>query len=94
MEKAAAKQLESLRGEGLLNASHGMLEQLIMDLARAVGHSAAAGRGSALAMASKELREAMFLLPVQAGPADPWTAFQDDLAKAGASGNVSRETFR
>lgn len=63
MERAARLQIASLRDRGMLTADHAIVVQLVLDLARAIGLSAGKGRASALAMAAKELREAVALLP-------------------------------
>lgn len=63
MEKAAHKLLKKLRDDGLLNDEHVLIEATIIDLSRAVGMSAQSGKAAGMAMAAKELREFMALLP-------------------------------
>lgn len=63
LEQAARIQLQKLADDGLLNDNHAIAVQLVLDLARAIGVSATRGRASAMALASKELREALALLP-------------------------------
>lgn len=63
LEKAARALLEQLREKGLIQAEHVLLEQIILDLSRAVGISAQSGKAAGMAMAAKELREYLALLP-------------------------------
>lgn len=70
-ELAAAKTLGHLNDAGVLRPEHALHVQLILDLARAVGLGVATGKASAVAMAAKQLTEAMALLPeLPAAPAD------------------------
>lgn len=62
-EVAAQSILDRLRNEGQLKAEHALIAQLVLDLARAVGISADKGRASGVALAARELREAIALLP-------------------------------
>jgi hypothetical protein len=77
MELAAAKLLEQLRADGLLKAEHVLAEALILELCRAIGGSGAKGRASAVALASRELREALALLPKTG--ADAYKELVDDV---------------
>lgn len=63
MEAAARRQLAQLRADGKLTDQHIIVEQLVLDLARAIGESAAKGRAAGVALAARELREALELLP-------------------------------
>lgn len=63
LEQAARLQIQQLRDRNLLTADHAIAVQLVLDLSRAIGVSATRGRASAMALASKELREALALLP-------------------------------
>lgn len=82
MEKAVERQIEWLTGQGKLDESHTIVVALIRELADVIGKSAGRGRGSSVALASKELREALLLLPVVDGEADPWTELQNDIQAA------------
>lgn len=63
MLKAAKSYLAELTREGLLDGSHILSCQLVLSLAEAIGKAAGKGQASAMSFASKELREAMALLP-------------------------------
>lgn len=63
LERAAHEQIQHLRDAGLLTSDHAIAVQLVLDLSRAIGISARNGRASAMALAAKELREALALLP-------------------------------
>lgn len=63
MEKAAHRVLDKLADDGLLTSEHDLIKQTIVDLSRAVGISAQNGKAAGMAMAAKELREFMALLP-------------------------------
>jgi hypothetical protein len=63
MEKAAHRIIGKLRAEGLLHDEHDLIAQTIVELSRAVGISAQSGKAAGMAMAAKELREFMTLLP-------------------------------
>jgi hypothetical protein len=81
MEKAAASQLDHLRGAGLLGPHTAMLEQLILDLARVIGLAAVKGRSAGMAMAARELREAIEQLPK--GQVDSeWERIAREIAEA------------
>lgn len=63
LERAAEKLVKKLADEEKLNDSHVLTVQLILDLARVCGLSADKGRASAVALASRELREVLAGLP-------------------------------
>jgi hypothetical protein len=63
MEQAAGTLIKKLRDDGRLTDEHVLVCQLILDLSRAVGMSARAGKAAGMAMAARELREAIALLP-------------------------------
>lgn len=63
LERAAEKLVAKLAEDGQLNDSHVLTVQMILDLARVTGMSAVKGRASAVAMASRELREVLATLP-------------------------------
>lgn len=82
IERAAHRQLTALQARGLLRDDHAIVVALIGELASVVGQSATRGRGSAVAMAAKELREAMALLPTDPGPQDPMVLLDQELQEA------------
>lgn len=63
MLKAARAQIKALQDQRLIKPQHLMTCQLVLSLAEAIGKAAAKGQASAMSFASKELREAMALLP-------------------------------
>lgn len=63
LERAAEKLVKQLADDGKLNDSHVLTVQMILDLARVTGLSAVKGRASAVALASRELREVLATLP-------------------------------
>ncbi|MBF0809113.1 hypothetical protein E4U03_10935 [Rothia nasimurium] len=63
LERAAEKLVHQLAEDGKLNDSHVLTVQMIIDLARVCGLSADKGSASAVAMASRELREILATLP-------------------------------
>ena len=63
LETAAHQMLQQLHQDGVIDDSHVLIEQVIVDLARAVGISAQQGKAAGMAMAAKELREYLLLLP-------------------------------
>ena len=79
MQRAAAEYIQALRDRDLIKGHHVLTVQLVLDLAAAVGKASAKGQAAAMAMASKELREAMELLPVPVSNDDPFTAFLNEL---------------
>lgn len=85
LETAAHAQLAYLEAEGLLGPHHALTVALVRQAAQVCGAAAMAGRGSAFALAAKELREAMALLPEAAGPADPFEALVDEMREAEAA---------
>lgn len=63
LERAAEKLVHQLAEDGKLTESHVLTVQMILDLARVCGLSADKGRASAVALASRELREILATLP-------------------------------
>ncbi|MBM7052225.1 hypothetical protein [Rothia sp. ZJ1223] len=63
LERAAEKLVKKLAEDQKLNESHVLTVQMILDLARVCGLSADKGRASAVALASRELREVLASLP-------------------------------
>lgn len=78
MEVAARQQIAGLRDAGLIKPEHGLTVQLILELAAAIGKASAKGQAAALSMASRELREAMELLPKPAA-SDAFAEFMAQL---------------
>lgn len=83
MEKAAQTYIDSLRESQLLQPHHVLTEQLILELARAIGLSAVKGRAAGMALASKQLMEAMESLPQPVGN-DDFALFLEEL-KSGST---------
>jgi hypothetical protein len=73
MVVAAKQTLAELQRTGAVQSRHAVQVQLVIQLAHAIDRGASSGRASAVAMASKELRETMLVL-------DP----PDELASASA----------
>lgn len=63
MEVAARKQLERLAADGMIDESHAIVVQLVLDLARAVGLSTNKGRAAGAALAARQLMDALDRLP-------------------------------
>lgn len=86
LETAARRSLAALQASGLLEDRHAVTMQLVLDLARAVGRSAAKGQAAAAAMAAAQLREAWALLPQPDGgtSGDEWDELARDLRAAAA----------
>lgn len=63
LEVAARLQIEDLRSRGLLDQSHAITVQLVLDLARVVGLSAAKGKAAGAALAARQLQDAVAALP-------------------------------
>lgn len=82
LETAAHAQLAYLGEQNLLGPQHALTVALVRQAAQVCGAAAMAGRGSAFALASKELREAMALLPTAAGPQDPFEKLVEDMKAA------------
>lgn len=72
MVKAAKLTLDELRRTGAVGTRHAVQVQLVLQLAHAIDAGARSGRASAVAMASKELRETMLVLdpPDELGSSD------------------------
>lgn len=62
MVRAAHHTLNALRAAGMLTVRHGLLVQLTLSLSGAIDRGVSAGRASAVAMASRELRETLLML--------------------------------
>lgn len=84
MEQAARDTITRLRDEGRLTDQHQVPAQLVIDLARAVGISAEAGKAAGMAMAARELREALLLLPQTVN--DEFGNLQRELEEANRKG--------
>ncbi|QXG07729.1 hypothetical protein [Curtobacterium phage Penoan] len=85
LERAATAQLAYLDQQGLLGVQHSLTVALVRQAAAVAGAASASGKAAAFALASKELREAMALLPEATGPEDPWDRLQRELADAAAA---------
>lgn len=62
MVLAAKASLAELKRTGALEPRHAVQCQLVLQLAQAIDRGSSSGRASAVAMASKELRETMLVL--------------------------------
>lgn len=82
MVKAARLTLAALRDADKLRPEHALLTQLILSLAAAIDGGTRSGRASAVAMASKELREALLQLdpPPEEANTDAAAALQKFMA--------------
>lgn len=89
MVKAARVTLEDLRERGQVNERHAVLVQLVLSLAEAIDGGRRNGRASAVAMASKELRETMLILdpPPEDGPVGGEDKLRDFIAAVEAAAN-------
>lgn len=63
LQVAAEKHIQKLKDSDLLTPEHYLAAQLTLDLAKVCGTAAAKGSASAVALASKELRETIAMLP-------------------------------
>jgi hypothetical protein len=86
MVKAARQTLAALQAADKLRPEHALLTQLILSLAAAIDGGTRSGRASAVAMAAKELREALLQLdpPPEEGQTDAAKVlrdFMDDLER-------------
>lgn len=70
---AATTTLRVLDDKGLLRPEDALTVQLVLDLAAAVAAGVQSKRASAVALAARELREAMALLPQTEAPTGPDT---------------------
>lgn len=73
MVKAAAVTLQALADAKVIEPRHAVMVQLVHSLAGAIDKGVTSGRASAVAMAARELREAMLVLdppPEEGGAAD------------------------
>lgn len=80
--QAATELIQTLRDQQLIEPHHVLTIQLVEDLAVVAGKAAAKGQAAAMAMATKELREAMALLPVPADAGDALTEFMAKFEEA------------
>lgn len=85
IEKVARSAIDKLRAEGRLLDHHELAAQAVIDLARGVGEGARSGKSAGMAMAAKELREFMLLLPQTIN--DEFGALQEELRQANAAAN-------
>lgn len=63
LETEARAHIEALRDAGRLGAGHRLLVALVLDLARTVGIGSSTGKAAGVAMASRQLLDAMAQLP-------------------------------
>lgn len=89
LEQAARIQIKNLADRNLLNDDHAIAVQLVLDLARAIGVSATRGRASAMALAAKELREALALLPADTD--DEFSALMAALTEQPTNHEIRRQ---
>lgn len=83
IEKAARLTLHTLHEQGLLHPEHALICQLILDLSRVIGRGVAAGRAAAVALAAKQLVEAVDSLPKpEVGTSTAWDELVQELASA------------
>lgn len=93
IENAARQTIEELHSVGLLEPRHALSVQLVLDLARSVGHGLVAARVSvATATLARQLLDAIETLPTPPPPvSDAWAVLEDQLAEAAAeSAEASR----
>lgn len=83
---AAYATLRALDDEHLLTPAHAVTCQLVLELARAVTAGVRSGRASAVALAARELREAIATLPTAVAVVpDDWARFVDLLRNESSS---------
>lgn len=85
MVEATRDTLAALADRGMLRPEHTALAQLALQLATAVEAATLSRRGSAVAMAARELREVLLALPqvdASTGPT-PWDEFERAYREAG-----------
>lgn len=82
MERAALTTIRRLDELDLLDEADTLTVQLVIELARAVGAGVRNGRASAVAMAAKELREALATLPEVPRSGDAFDELARQLAEA------------
>lgn len=83
METSARASLAALDAAGLLSARHALTCQLILELARVIGAGVRTGKTAAVAMAAKQLLEAIDSLPKpDETPVDGFDAFLKQIAEA------------
>ncbi|MCM3577440.1 hypothetical protein M3686_04735 [Micrococcus luteus] len=81
---AAEELIKRLHEQQLIEAHHVLTVQLVRELAGVMGKAAAKGQAAAMALASKELREAMAMLPQPANADDALTTFMAKFDEAAA----------
>lgn len=81
MVTAARSTIQALHTLGKLEPRHAVLTQLILSLAEAIDRGTRTGRASAVAMASKELREALLQLDPPPEDGDAGLEARAELAK-------------
>lgn len=77
MERAARVMLGRLDAQNLLDDGHALTVQLILDLSAVIGRAALKGQAAGMALASRELREAIALLPTAGN--DAWEQMMRDM---------------
>lgn len=92
MEAAAMRTIRRLDQAGVLDEADTLTVQLVLELAAVIGRGVTSGRASAVAMAAKELREALATLPdVNRGPeGDSFDALSRALAESIERGEPAR----
>lgn len=86
LESEARAHIDALRAAGRLNEGHRLLVALVLDLARTVGIGAVTGKAAGVAMASRQLLDAMAQLPalVDEVSSDEWAQVLAALSGGGA----------
>lgn len=87
LEQAVRRTLRALRDQDLLEPRHAGTMELALVLARAVDAGVRSRRASAAAMAARELRETLAMLPEpEATPSDAWDQLVEELLDASGKG--------
>lgn len=92
LERAALASMEALDADGVLEPRHALTVQLVLELSRVIGAGVRTGKTAAVAMAAKQLLEAIESLPTPApdpGDKDPWAELERRLAEAAREGGVA-----
>ena len=89
MAQAASDLIDLLREQQLLEAHHVLTVQLVRDLATAIGAAALKGQAAAMALASRELREAMALLPQPTNAGDALSQFMAKFDEQATEGTAA-----
>jgi len=94
MVKAARQTLAALHADDKLRPEHALLTQLILSLAAAIDGGTRSGRASAVAMAAKELREALLQLdpPPEEGQTDAAAVLRQFMDELEAHANGGQPT--